>query len=355
MKKIRYAIIGFGGIAENRIGKEGFALDKKRFKALSNAVLVGATDRNPAREAAAKAYGLKWYKSSEEILNDKTIDAVFIATNNLSHASEAKKVMQAGKHCIIDKPAATTVEDTKELIKLAKSKKVSLAVDHMMICNAYNIKAKQLIAKGALGKVNDVCLHMEFCYGSTPEEAKTWRCAVPEELGGPIGDVGSHCMYVAEFLFDSEITSLSCVYYPKTLKINVEDGAYIKFQMKNGLTGSVKVAFNEPRGGLYGTLSNLGYEIYGDKAVMRTYGTLFQLSGHDDEPIPVKVEIHDGKKVKDVKADKIQNIYQTVIAHHADSIIKGKLMDGSDALKSIKLIMAAHESAQKNGKTIKVS
>jgi hypothetical protein len=117
----------------------------------------------------------------------------------------------------------------------------------------------------------------------------------------------------------------------------------------------VKVAFNEPRGGLYGTLSNLGYEVYGDKAAMRTYGTLFQLSGHKDEPVPVKVEIHDGKKVKEVKADKIQNIYQAVVMHHADSIIKGKLMDGSDALKSIKLIMAAHDSARKNGKTIKVS
>ena len=49
-------MIGFGGIAENRLAKEGFACDKARFpKGLKNAVLVGAFDVVPAREAAAKA------------------------------------------------------------------------------------------------------------------------------------------------------------------------------------------------------------------------------------------------------------------------------------------------------------
>ena len=42
MAKVRYAIIGFGGIAENRVAKEGYACDKKRFKPLKKAVLTGA-------------------------------------------------------------------------------------------------------------------------------------------------------------------------------------------------------------------------------------------------------------------------------------------------------------------------
>lgn len=355
MAKIKYAMIGFGGIAENRIAKEGFACDKKRFKPLPNAELVGATDMNPARKKAAEGLGLKWYKSSNEILKDKSIDAVFIATNNLSHASIAKAAIKAGKHCIVEKPIATKLKDAKELCKLAKQHKVSLAVDHMMTHNSYNVKAKELVSKGSLGKVNDVCLHMEFSYGSVPEEAKTWRCAKPEELGGPIGDVASHCMYMAEFIFQSEISSLACVYSPKTMKINVEDGAYIKFEMKNGMTGTVKVGFNEPRGGLGGTLSNLGYEIYGDKAALRGYGTLFQLSGYDDEPVRVKLELDDFKKTKEVSAGKIRNIYQEVVIEHAKSIKSGKLMDGVDAMRNLALVEAAHKSAKANGKKIKVS
>ena len=57
MAKVRYAIIGCGGIAENRVAKEGFACDRTRFKPLKKAVLTGATDRDPARrKAAAEAY-----------------------------------------------------------------------------------------------------------------------------------------------------------------------------------------------------------------------------------------------------------------------------------------------------------
>ena len=55
MAKIKYVLVGFGGIAENRVAKEGYACDKKRFKPLKNAVLTGATDLNPARQAAAEA------------------------------------------------------------------------------------------------------------------------------------------------------------------------------------------------------------------------------------------------------------------------------------------------------------
>ena len=85
MAKIRYALVGFGGIAENRVAKEGFACDRGRFKALPHAQLVGATDLNPAREAAASALGLKWYAGLGDVLADKSIDAVYVATNNLSH------------------------------------------------------------------------------------------------------------------------------------------------------------------------------------------------------------------------------------------------------------------------------
>ena len=49
MAKIKYGIIGFGGIAENRVAKEGFACDKSRFAPLKKAQLIAATDVNPAR------------------------------------------------------------------------------------------------------------------------------------------------------------------------------------------------------------------------------------------------------------------------------------------------------------------
>jgi len=354
VSKVKYAIIGFGGIAENRIAKEGFCCDTSRFKPLSNAQLVGVTDVNPARESAASALGVKWYGSAQAVFADPAVQAVFIATNNKTHAEVGRAALSAGKHCIIEKPVATTVADAAGLAELAKKKKLSLTVDHMMQENAFNIRARELIAGNALGTVNDSCFHMEFSYGSTPEEAATWRCSSREEIGGPIGDVASHCMYMAEFILNGRIQSLACAYYPKTLQIKVEDGAYIKFTMESGLTGSIKVGFNEPRGGLGGTLSGLGYEIYGANAVLRGYATLFQLSGHDGEPIKIRLELDKFKTREDVQPGPIRNIYQAVVEKHAASILDKVPLSGDDAVHNLKMIVAAHESACNGGKIVAV-
>ena len=352
MRKIGYAIIGFGGIAENRIAKEGFGVDTSRFAGHPNAALVGVTDTNAARREAASGLGLKWYDSVDAVLDDPAVEAVFIATNNRSHVPLAEKAMEAGKHCLIEKPIATTLDDARRLATLARERPLSLVVDHMMMENAYNQRACELVAEGGIGEVNDISLHMEFCYGSTPEEAATWRCADPAEIGGPIGDVGSHCLYMAEFLLGGMVKSLSCVYTPRTMEIAVENGAFIQFRLDSGIQGTARVAFNQPRGGLGGTLTNLGYEIYGTEGVIRGYATLFQLSGHAGEPIPIRVELDRFTETETVKVDQVRNIYQAVIGRHAESILNDKPLDGGDALHNLELVLGCYTSADRQGRAI---
>ena len=158
MKKVKYAIIGFGGIAENRIAKEGFACDKARFAALENAELVGAYDLFAGRKTAAEALGLKWYDSIDAILADPAIDAVYVATNNATHAEISIKALEAGKHVIVEKPIATSIADAKKMVETAAAKKLSLSVDHMMVNNAYNVMAKKYVRSGKLGNVNKTSL-----------------------------------------------------------------------------------------------------------------------------------------------------------------------------------------------------
>ena len=355
MDKIRYAIIGFGGIAENRVAKEGYGCDKSRFNGLEKAVLTGATDMNPARKEAAEALGLKWYDNMEAILADADIDAVYIATNNASHAALACAALEAGKHVIVEKPAATSVADAQKMVDLAAAKGLSLSVDHMMVNNAWNIKAQEVMAAGTLGTVNDSCFHMEFAYGYDPAEAATWRCSKIEEMGGPIGDVASHCFYVAEYVFGKKIAKVAAVYYPKIMDIKAEDGAYIKFFFEDGTQGSVRASFSEFRGGLGGTLTNLGFELYGDKKVLRSYGSMFQLSGHDGEPVKMRLELDDLGNVSEVAPAKIRNIYQTLIEGHAASIQAGKPLNAEDAVHNLALCAASHESAQNGGKIVGVA
>ena len=352
--KVRYVLIGFGGIAENRVAKEGFACDTGRFRALKYAQLVGATDLNPARQAAAEALGLKWYQGISDVLADSAVDGVYIATNNASHAPLAMAALKAGKHVIVEKPIATSIADAKAMNRIAKAKGLSLTVDHMMVNNAWNIAGRAAMSAGKLGKVNDSCFHMEFAYGYDPAEAATWRCSKVAEMGGPIGDVASHCFYVAEFMFGKKIRKVAAVYYPKVMKIKAEDGAYVKFFFEDGTQGSVNAAFSEPRGGLAGTLTNLGYEIYGDKAALRGYGTMFQLSGHPGEPVAQRLEIDDGRRLIAVRPARIQNIYQTLIEGHAKSVLSGVPLTADDAIHNLALCAACHASAKKGGRIVSV-
>ncbi len=346
MSKMKYAIIGFGGIAENRIAKEGFALDSSRFEPIPSVELIGAADISEKRREAAEKLGLRWYNSVEEICDDQLISGVFVATNNLSHYPLVKKLIKAKKHIIVEKPLATTLKDAEELIELAEKNNVSLAVDHMMVYNAYNIKASQIIQQGELGEINDIILHMEFPFGFTKEEAATWRCSNPEEIGGPIGDVAGHCFYMAEFLLNEKIETVNAVFTPKLNGIAAEEGAFIRFKTDKGKTGSVRVSFSDLRGSMQSIFLNLGYEIYGSKKTLRAFGTLFQLSGYLDEPIQQRLEIDDFTSVDKIKIRKIQNIYRTVIENHAASIKNGSRQKGIDALHNLELILKSYESAK---------
>lgn len=354
MDKVRYGIAGFGGIAENRIAKEGFGLDSIDFAPNSKASLVAATDVNGARKGAAEALGCEWCASFDELVARRDLDAVCVATNNASHYDLAKRALLAGKHVFVEKPLATSEEEAKELRSIARSRSLSLCVDHMMTKNAYNAEAKRRALGGGIGAIRSICLHMEFLYGSTPEEASSWRCSRREEMGGPIGDVGSHCLYMAEFLLASEISRIGCVYCPRTLDIAVENGAFIQFETRSGIQGTARVAFNQDRGGGGGTVRNLGFEIYGDEGAIRSYGTIFQLSGGKNEGAGIRLEIERGEVREEYVPAATPNVYQSQISAHADSIIAREPLDASDALRNIVLLELCHRSAISGGAMLAV-
>jgi predicted dehydrogenase len=354
MKVINYGIVGFGGIAENRVAKEGFGLDRCRFHTVPSVHLEGAFDTNQDRSKAAGKLGIKWYASYEELLAQDTIDAIYVATSNSTHYEIARRALLANKHVIIEKPMTTSLEDAKDLMRIAKERSLSISTNLMMTKNVYNIKARDLLSRKKIGEPDYASFHMEFLYGADKAEAKTWRCAIPEEYGGPIGDVGGHCLDMAEFLFQQKISSIQCVYYPKTLDIAVEDGAFIIYTLENGLQGNIRVAFNQSRGGLFGTLNNFGYEIYGDCGIMRGYGTLFQLSGHRDEPIRIRLEVETPDYSNTYSLSNPVNLYRAQIEEHADSIRNNTPIDGSQGFHNVALVQACHESGKQGGKKVEL-
>ena len=116
------------------------------------------------------------------------------------------------------------------------------------------------------------------------------------------------------------------------------------------------MSFNDPRGSLAGTLLNLGFEVYGTKAALRSYGTLFQLSGHQGEPVKLRLELEAGGAApQPVRAGKVKNIYQQIILEHAAAIRSGRRLTGEDGLHNLALVEACYQSAAQGGKAITVS
>ncbi len=101
-------------------------------------------------------------------------------------------------------------------------------------------------------------------------------------------------------------------------------------------------------------MSNLGFEVYGTEGVIRSYGTLFQLSGHQGEPYKMRLELETDKGVELIEPDNKENIYQKQIEKHAESIRDKKYSDGADALHNLEMLFACHKSASGNSSFIKV-
>ena len=77
-------------------------------------------------EQFEETYGIEGYRSFNMILEDPSIDAVYIPQPPALHYKWAKKALEAGKHVLVEKPSTTSYEDTADLVKTAKEKGLAL-------------------------------------------------------------------------------------------------------------------------------------------------------------------------------------------------------------------------------------
>ena len=119
--------------------------------------------------------GVEYTDDLEKILNDKEIDVVIVNTPSEAHYSMAKKVLEAGKHCVVEKPFATNVEDAAKLFKLAKEKGVTVQCYQNRRFDSDFLTVQKVIESGKLGKIFEVCMHYDYYRAATPENEKTYN------------------------------------------------------------------------------------------------------------------------------------------------------------------------------------
>lgn len=145
--KIKVAVIGGGNMGKNHM---------RNYSLITEAVIVGLADINPAAKQLAEEYGAPFYKDFRKMLDEVSPDAVSIVVPTPFHAEVATEVMSRGIHCLLEKPIASTVEEADELIELAKKQKVVFTVGHIEHYNPLVVELKKLLDADAIGKVTSI-------------------------------------------------------------------------------------------------------------------------------------------------------------------------------------------------------
>ena len=96
----------------------------------------------------------KQYANYKDLLADKTIDAVIIATPDFWHATMVKEAVAAGKHIYCEKPMTISVEDAKEVHKKIKNSGLVFQLGHQNYQQVSHIRARELFEKGVIGNLN---------------------------------------------------------------------------------------------------------------------------------------------------------------------------------------------------------
>ena len=147
VREVRLGIIGLGGATMQILPS---------FAAHPHIRIVGATDlRQSARESFAADYDAIAYTDAERLCAAPDIDAVYIATPHHLHRQHVTTAAARGKHIVVEKPMALTLDDCDAMIAAAEASGVYLIVGHTHSFNPAILKMREIIRSGELGALGD--------------------------------------------------------------------------------------------------------------------------------------------------------------------------------------------------------
>jgi predicted dehydrogenase len=145
-----------------------------------------------SNQAAQNLQLPKAYSSLKEVLADKAVDAVHIATPNRLHHSMAADALEAGKHVMCEKPLAMNSNESSRLVELAKQTKLAAGVNYNVRYYPLCLEAADMVRRGDIGTIYSVCGSYVQDWLFYPTDYN-WR--VLAEEGGQLralADIGTH-------------------------------------------------------------------------------------------------------------------------------------------------------------------
>ncbi len=304
---LRFGIIGFGSFAERAIAPAIRETPGVELQAIQKRSLDAA--RNKAREHGIPLF----FSTAEELAAHPDVDAVFIVSANASHCAETSAAARAGKHVLVEKPMAMTVPEAEQMIDVCARNKVRLMVGHMIRFSPLVLRMREVIRSGILGKL--VFVRADFVYDGRLSH-RVWLRDRGIAGGGPVFDVGVHCLDTLRFILDDEVRSVHAVLDPLPTQSQTEETALLGLQFSRGTTGSILCSYAAPVRrkeieilGMEGRMTAEDFTVGGISAQLRID------TSKDSAPARVLEETF-----------QIPNLYVKEISHFAEAIRTGSAL-----------------------------
>ncbi len=339
MSKVRFGVIGAGGIARRKT-MPGM-LEAENLDVVAVMDVAGIDD-------IAVEFGVgKAYKTVDELLADETVQAVYIASPAFLHAGQIEAAAKAGKHVLCEKPLTLTADEARRAVALCEEAGVFLQEGYMMKFHGAHRAIRDLIRAGDIGDIVYMRAQLSCWY---PRIEGAWRQDPAKGGGGSLIDMATHLYDLLEF-FAGPAAKVVAFTGNLVQDYASEDAATTLLEFASGAHATVDSFFCVPD-----ESSRTRLEIYGSAGSVFTEGTIGQSVGGNVEYISrLGTGGYDAAQNKDVERTfqplvfEPVNPYTAECSYFADCILQGRrpeLSSGDNAIHIMELTELAYASAR---------
>lgn len=271
MKKaeVNWGIIGCGDVAEVKSGPA--------FQNIKNSNLIAVMRRSTAKaEDFAKRHGVKfWYSSAEDLIANKAVNAIYVATPPSSHLELSLKVLSKGKDLYLEKPMVLSDKEAEILISAAKKSTSKVSVAHYRRALPAFIKVEELIKEGAIGQVRmaEIKILQPLKSNIIAHTEANWRIIPEESGGGYFFDLAPHQIdLMLKYFGDVKQAYGHASNQSKQYQANDIVTGLLTFESGIHFTGTWAFNINEAQAQdqckIYGTKGMIEFSFYGDEVHM---------------------------------------------------------------------------------------
>lgn len=329
MKPVSVGIVGLGYWGPNWL---------RNFAIQDGCTLAWGCDLTVERVTKfARQYpATRFTKNVEDMLRDKSLDAVVIATPTETHFALAKAALKAGKHVLIEKPMTGTSKEAQQLVDLAKKQKKLLLVDHTF---AYTASVRRIATMAHEKKIGDL-----LYFDST-----RINLGLIQKDTNVLWDLAIHDLTIlaaiAELSEVTEVSAIGSAHYGK----HIEDG-HLHLKFRNGFAAHIHASWLSPvkirKTLITGRKAMITYDDIEPSEKIRLYDKGID---HDTtKPDPFFPKYRSGDVL--IPALPITEALATEARHFLECIRGNEkpVVSGEHGMRMVRILELANESLKKN-------